>query len=154
MRTLRSWWRRELCLFGLVSGAGQSAIGNFILSLHVCSAALTPREIFQRPVSAFPHVLAQRSPSRIAAPQNRPWMRLCLGGRPSLSSSTLLSRDVHRVARPRLEISGTSAPPSNVPLCFHYPRAYLTTTARPHTAPLCCSRYQTLSTPPTHAFDI
>jgi hypothetical protein len=100
MRTSRSWWRRELCLFGLASGAGQSAIGNLIRGLQVCSAAratleqpssnpratldvgghLTPREIFQRPGSAFPHVLAQRCPSRIAAPQDRPRTCLCLGG--------------------------------------------------------------------------
>jgi hypothetical protein len=93
MRTSRSWWRRELCLFGLASGAGQSAIGNLIRGLQVCSAAratldvgghLTPREIFQRPGSAFPHVLAQRCPSRIAAPPGPPadvplpWGRLWL----------------------------------------------------------------------------
>lgn len=54
MRTSRSWWRRELSLFGVISGAGQSAIGNSILSLHVHSAA--------RAALAQPSTLAATSP--------------------------------------------------------------------------------------------
>jgi hypothetical protein len=54
------------------------------------------------------------------------------------------------VVRPRLFKSSTSAPPLAL-FRFHYPRAYLTTSARPHTALDFLDRYQTLSNPQTNA---
>jgi hypothetical protein len=139
------------------------------------SRGATPRENLQwpclvcrsAPLSTAQHRLALSAqlPSRIVA-LARPPCRCQNAARDSRGCAFALrasptskrvalvdSRDVHSVGGPRLEISGTSAPPSNALLCFHYPRAYLTTTARPHTAALRCIRYQTLSTPPTHAFN-
>lgn len=54
------------------------------------------------------------------------------------------------VVRPRLLKSSTSAPPLAL-VRFHYPRAYLTTSVRPHTALDSLDSYQTLSNPQTNA---
>ena len=54
------------------------------------------------------------------------------------------------VVRPCLLKSSTSAPPLAL-FRFHYPRAYLTTSARPHTSLDTLGRYQTLSNHQTNA---
>ena len=54
------------------------------------------------------------------------------------------------VVRPCLLKSSTSAPPLAL-FRFHYPRAYLTTSARPHTSLDSLDSYQTLSNPQTNA---
>jgi hypothetical protein len=57
---------------------------------------------------------------------------------------------VNGVARPHLLKFSTSAPPLAL-FRFHYPRAYLTTSARPHTSLDSLDSYQTLSNPQTNA---